>query len=183
MSSSRRDFLRGAALTTLGIVSAGKLSAQHQHETPEALPDKETQPTAARTASNGRFLPVETPDVPMLSYSIENGVKVFHLVAEVVKQDLVPGKQLIAWGYNGHIPGPAIEVFEGDRVRIVVENKLPEPTSMHWHGLEVPLKMDGVPGISQPLIMPGETFVYEFTLHQKGTFFYHSHMPMQEMMG
>ena len=78
---------------------------------------------------------------------------------------------MIAWGYNGNIPGPAIEVFEGDRVRIIVENKLPEPTSMHWHGLEVPLKMDGVPAISQPLIMPGGNFVYEFTLHQKGTSF------------
>jgi manganese oxidase len=112
MSSSRRDFLRGAALTTLGIVSAGKLSAQHQHETPAPLPDKETQPSVARTSSNGRFLPVETPDVPMLSYSIENGVKVFHLVAEVVKQDFLPGRSFYCWGYNGSVPGPGIEVME-----------------------------------------------------------------------
>jgi len=88
-----------------------------------------------------------------------------------------------AWGYNGSIPGPTIEVVEGDRVRIIVDNHLPELTSMHWHGFKIPIEMDGVPGISQDPILPGGRFVYEFTLHQKGTFFYHSHMPMQEMMG
>ena len=72
---------------------------------------------------------------------------------------------------------------EGDRVRLIVENRLPEPFSMHWHGLEVPNNMDGMPGISQDPIAPGGRFVYEFTLHQNGTFFYHSHMAMQEMMG
>jgi manganese oxidase len=86
-------------------------------------------------------------------------------------------------GDNGVCPGPTIEVNEGDRVRIIFRNNLPEPTSVHWHGLELPIPMDGVPAISQPLIQPGQTFTYEFTLHQNGTFFYHSHMPMQEMMG
>jgi hypothetical protein len=74
-------------------------------------------------------------------------------------------------------------VTEGDRVRLIVENRLPEPFSMHWHGLEVPVEMDGMPGISQDAIPPGGSFAYEFTLHQNGTFFYHSHMAMQEMMG
>jgi len=114
---------------------------------------------------------------------MENGVKVFHLVAEVVKREFLPGKVFDVWGYNGSMPGPTIEVNQGDRVRLVVENRLPEPTSMHWHGFEIPIEMDGGPGISQDVILPGGRFVYEFTLHQHGTFFYHSHMAMQEMMG
>ena len=92
-------------------------------------------------------------------------------------------REIFAWGYNGSVPGPTIEVNEGDRVRILFQNNLPEATTVHWHGLEVPLQMDGVPFISQPMVEPGGTFTYEFTLYQNGTFFYHSHMAMQEMMG
>ena len=111
-------------------------------------------------------------------------MKVFHLSAEVVKTTLLPGmREMIGWGYNGSVPGPTIEVNEGDRVRITLHNKLPEATSIHWHGIEVPPAMDGVPFISQPLIEPGASFTYEFTLHQHGTFFYHSHGAMQQMMG
>ncbi|MGB6598890.1 MAG: multicopper oxidase domain-containing protein, partial [Candidatus Acidiferrum sp.] len=81
------------------------------------------------------------------------------------------------------LPGPTIQVQQGDRVRIILENKLPEATSVHWHGLEVPIEQDGVPWISQKPVAPGETYVYEFTVHQEGTFFYHSHGAMQEMIG
>lgn len=130
-----------------------------------------------------RALLIQTPDIPKLEYTMENGVKVFRLRAEPVRTEFIPGKTVDAWGYNGSVPGPTIEVMEGDRVRIEFENKLPESTTVHWHGLEVPIPMDGVPAISQPLVEPGGTFTYEFTLHQNGTFFYHSHMPMQEMMG
>ena len=90
---------------------------------------------------------------------------------------------MYGWGYNGSVPGPTIEVNEGDRVRVILHNKLPEATTIHWHGLEVPLNMDGVPFISQQMVEPGGTFTYEFTLYQNGTFFYHSHGAMQEMMG
>jgi manganese oxidase len=178
MSSSRRDFLRGAALTTLGLVSSHALHAQS--ESAETSPQSAEASTAVRESG---FLPVETPDIPKLPWTMENGVKVFHLVAEVVKREFLPGKGFFCWGYNGSVPGPTMEVVEGDRVRIIVDNHLPEATSMHWHGLEVPIEMDGIPGISQPLIQPGGRFVYEFTIHQNGTFFYHSHLPMQEMMG
>ena len=132
---------------------------------------------------------VITPDVPHLPWTMDNGAKVFHLTAEVVKHEVLPGsrmgaaKVLTLWGYNGSVPGPTIEVNEGDHVRVVFHNSLPEPTTVHWHGLEVPVNMDGVPFISQPPVKPGETFVYDFTLHQNGTFFYHSHGAMQEMMG
>ena len=105
------------------------------------------------------------------------------MIAEPVKRQIAPGKTIDIWGYNGSAPGPTIQVTQGDRVRVIVDNHLPEPTSMHWHGFEIPHNMDGGPGISQDPIPPGGRFIYEFTLHQAGTFFYHSHMAMQEMMG
>jgi hypothetical protein len=126
---------------------------------------------------------VQTPDIRDLPFTLDNGVKVFHLVAEPVKQQIAPGRTIDLWGYNGSAPGPTIQITQGDRVRIVVDNHLPEPTSMHWHGFEIPHAMDGGPGISQDPISPGSRFVYEFTLNQAGTYFYHSHMAMQEMMG
>ena len=126
---------------------------------------------------------VQTPDLKDLPFTTDNGVKVFNLIAEPVKQQITPGKTIDLWGYNGSAPGPTIQVTEGDRVRIIVDNHLPEPTSMHWHGFQIPHDMDGGPGISQDPIPPGGRFVYEFTLNQAGTYFYHSHMSMQEMMG
>jgi hypothetical protein len=126
---------------------------------------------------------VVTPDVPKMPWRMENGVKVFNLSVEHVRTEFIPGRVVDAWGFNGSVPGPTIEVVEGDRVRFIVENRLPEAFSMHWHGLEIPFEMDGMPGLSQELIPPGGRFTYEFTLHQNGTFFYHSHMAMQEMMG
>jgi hypothetical protein len=129
-------------------------------------------------------VPVETPDLARLPWRLEGGVKVFHLTCDVVEQGFVPWRAPFnTWGYNGSTPGPTIEVVEGDRVRLVVENRLPEETAIHWHGIEVPFAMDGVPGLIQDPIAPGASYTYEFTLHQHGTFFYHSHMPMQEMMG
>ncbi len=128
-------------------------------------------------------LPVETSDVPQLPWRMDGNVKEFHLIAEPVKQEIFPGRVVDLWGYNGSAPGPTIQVNQGDRVRIIVDNHLPEATSMHWHGFEIPNEMDGAPGSSQDPIPPGGRFVYEFTLHQEGTYFYHSHMAMQEMMG
>ena len=102
-------------------------------------------------------------------------MKVFHLVAEPVRREFAPGMVVECWGYNGQTPGPVIEAVEGDRVRIVVTNKLPERTSVHWHGILLPNGMDGVSGLNQPHIEPGETYVYEFTLRQNGTQLYHPH--------
>jgi hypothetical protein len=134
-------------------------------------------------AQTSPSVPVITPDVADLPFITDNGVKVFHLIAEPVKQTVVPGRTFDLWGFNGSAPGPTIQANEGDRVRILFDNHLPEPTGIHWHGLEIPVEMDGVPGIGQKPVMPGERFVYEFDLHQNGTFFYHSHMAMQEMVG
>jgi manganese oxidase len=135
------------------------------------------------TGDSRPSVPVITPDVADLPFTIDNGVKVFHLVAEPVKQTVIPGRTFDLWGFNGSSPGPTIQANEDDRVRVVFDNHLPEPTGMHWHGLELPIEMDGVPGIGQKPVMPGERFLYEFTLHQNGTFFYHPHMAMQEMVG
>ncbi len=132
---------------------------------------------------------VVTPDIKHLPWTMQNGVKVFHLQAEIVKREILPAsgmgpaKVLTLWGYNGSVPGPIIEVNEGDHVRVIFHNNLPEDTTVHWHGFEIPISMDGMPYISQHPVKPGETFTYDFTLHQNGTYFYHSHGAMQEMMG
>ena len=124
-----------------------------------------------------------TPDVLDMPFELDAGVKVFRLKAEPLKRKIAPFKTIDVWGYNGSCPGPTIQVTRGDRVRIVFENALPESTSIHWHGLELPIEQDGVPWISQKPVPPGGTYVYEFTVHQDGTFFYHAHSAMQEMMG
>jgi len=177
MNRRRRSFLRGSSALGAGWLAGRSAAAQHHHAEP--------RPRAGDAGPVG----VVTPDVKRLPWTMEGGVKVFHLTAEVVKQEIMPAshmgpaKVLTVWGYNGSVPGPMIEANEGDRVRVVLHNQLPEPTTIHWHGLEVPVEMDGTPFISQPPIEPGGSFAYEFTLHQNGTFFYHSHGAMQEMLG
>ena len=183
MSWKRRDFFQavmGGGLLLAGAKSWASQHSQHMQHRPTITGEKSAEET---TVPAGPFLAVETPDLPKLPWHVENGVKVFHLLPEVVKREFLPGSTFDTWGFNGTTPGPAIEVMEGDRVRIVVENRLPEPTSIHWHGLEVPIGMDGVSGLTQDPIPPGGTFVYEYMVHQHCTFFYHSHMPMQQMMG
>ncbi|HJS33049.1 MAG TPA: multicopper oxidase family protein [Alphaproteobacteria bacterium] len=87
------------------------------------------------------------------------------------------------WAYNGAVPGPVLRFRQGERARIVVENRLPQPTSVHWHGLRVPNAMDGVPDLTQPPIAPGESFAYEFDLHDAGTYWYHPHANSAEQVG
>jgi hypothetical protein len=147
---------------------------QMQNTSAEKLKDSRT---------SGPPVLVQTPDLKDLPFTVDNGVKVFNLIAEPVRQQIAPNKTIDVWGFNGSAPGPTIQVTQGDRVRIIFDNHLPEPTSMHWHGFEIPHSMDGGPGISQDPVKPGGRFIYEFTLHQEGTYFYHSHMAMQEMMG
>jgi FtsP/CotA-like multicopper oxidase with cupredoxin domain len=125
---------------------------------------------------NGRpYQPVATLNGWTLPWRMRNGVKEFHLVAEPVVREIAPGMHANLWGYNGQSPGPTIEVVEGDRVRIFVTNRLPEATSIHWHGQRLPNGMDGVSGLNQPSIKPGQTFVYEFRAQRAGTFMYHPH--------
>jgi FtsP/CotA-like multicopper oxidase with cupredoxin domain len=121
------------------------------------------------------YRPVATLNGWTLPWRMRNGIKEFHLVAEPVVREIAPGMKANLWGYNGQSPGPTIEVVEGDRVRIFVTNRLSEATSIHWHGQRLPNGMDGVSGLNQPSIKPGQTFVYEFRAHRAGTFMYHPH--------
>lgn len=131
------------------------------------------------------YQPVIVPSGGKVPWSIRDGVKVFHLTVGELEHEFTAGLVSHAWGYNGRVDGSVIEAVEGERVRIYVENRLPYPTSVHWHGLYLPNGMDGVSGITQPPIPPGETWRYEFTLRQHGTFMYHSHHDTmtQEGMG
>jgi FtsP/CotA-like multicopper oxidase with cupredoxin domain len=110
-----------------------------------------------------------------LSYRLENGVKVFELTTSAVRWTILPGVTVDAYAYDGQVPGPRIHIREGDRVRIIVKNELPEVTTIHWHGLILPNEMDGPAEVTQPPIPPGGTFTYEFTAEQHGTYFYHPH--------
>lgn len=110
---------------------------------------------------------------------MQGAVKVFDLTAEEIDWEVAPGEIKRGMAFNGMIPGPAIRATVGDRVRIVLHNKLKESTALHFHGLIVPNDQDGVPGITQPLVEPGQTFTYEFTLRNSGTHMYHSHMNAQ----
>lgn len=161
--------------------------------------------TPGRRKSGEPPVPVEQPDVPKLKWEMKGGTKEFHLYARHMKREFLPDQWFDVWSYGGEpgskggdsmpdmpgmraategsMPGPAIEVVEGDRVRVIVHNELPEATSMHWHGLDVPAAMDGVIGLTQDSIPPGGTFTYEFELRQNGTFFYHTHVAMQQAMG
>ena len=110
-----------------------------------------------------------------LEFREENGVKVFELTTKAVQWPILDDVSVTAFTYNGTVPGPMIRVTEGDQVKIMVKNELPDPTTIHWHGVEVPNAMDGVPDVTQDPIQPGETFTYEFTAKPAGTFMYHSH--------
>ncbi|MEQ8509410.1 MAG: copper oxidase [Rhodospirillaceae bacterium] len=137
--------------------------------------DAEAQTVAATPRNAKGYTPVRTLNGSTLPFEMKDGVKEFRLVAEEIEHEFAPGTTAKCWGYNGRTPGPTIEAFEGDRVRILVTNNLPEHTTIHWHGLLLPSGMDGVGGLSQPHIPPGETFAYEFDLIQHGTHMYHPH--------
>jgi FtsP/CotA-like multicopper oxidase with cupredoxin domain len=161
---TRRDLLKVAGAAGM----AGSLLA------PEGVPTAMAQ-NAPPPQGEGVLTPVVTPNGTALPWVMKDGVKEFHLIAEPIEREFAPGMKVKCWGYNGQTPGPTIEAVEGDRVRILVTNKLPEHTTVHWHGLLLPNGMDGVGGLNQPHIKPGETYAYEFTLRQHGTQMYHPH--------
>ncbi len=201
---NRRQFFRkGGALASSAILIAGSSAhaQNHQHDH-AAKPTPTDAPKPAESASERsrglglwkeaasaspltqapikpqhgqRYTPVITPNGATLPWKMVDGVKEFRLTAEPVVREFAPGMLAHCWGYNGMTPGPTIEVVEGDRVRFFVTNKLPEHTSIHWHGQRLPNGMDGVGGLTQPHIDPGKTFVYEFTVRRSGTFMYHPH--------
>ena len=180
--SRRKMILAGSAALAGGsllqhTVRAGAAEgARAERETYPAWKNKSMEP--------GRGYPrVITPNGTSLNYRIVDGVKIYHLIAHEVRHEFAPGLEANCWGYNGRVHGPTIEAVEGDRVRIYVTNKLPAPTTIHWHGAILPSGMDGVGGLSQELIQPGQTFRYEWTFHQHGTLLYHSHHDEMSQIG
>jgi len=171
--NTRRKFLGGAAAAALGAGLVSRVGAASLPEAPTT--DKATtQPPLV--PPNGRpYQPVATLNGWTLPWRMKDGWKEFHLVAEPVVREIAPGMKANLWGYNGQSPGPTIECVEGDKVRIFVTNRLPEHTTIHWHGILLPNGMDGVGGLTQPQIPSGKTFVYEFTMRKSGTFMYHPH--------
>lgn len=179
MAISRREALvSGAVVAGVALVrEAREASAAQGAPTPRAWEGSYSGAGKAESPGlPGRdYTPVVTPNGQALPFKIVDGVKVFHLIAEEVKHEYAPGLTATCWGYNGRVHGPTLEAVEGDRVRVYVTNRLPEATTVHWHAVFLPNGMDGVGGLTQKVIRPGETFQYEWTFRQHGTFMYHSH--------
>jgi FtsP/CotA-like multicopper oxidase with cupredoxin domain len=150
-------------------------------------PERPWAEAARRRLPPGRagedYTPVVVPNGHTAQSRIVDGVRVFHLTAEPITQEIAPGLTVDTWGYNGRVPGPVLELSEGEKVRIYVTNHLPAQTSVHWHGVLLPCGMDGVSGLTQPAIQPGETFMYEFYFPDAGTFMYHPHFDSMTQEG
>jgi FtsP/CotA-like multicopper oxidase with cupredoxin domain len=173
--TNRRNFLTGAGAIT-GAVAAASVGKVALAALPEPMIQAKPDTMPPLMPRTGRpYSPVVTLNGWSLPWRMNNGVKEFHLVAEPVVREMAPGFKAHLWGYNGQSPGPTIEVVEGDRVRMFVTNKLPEHTTIHWHGQRIPNGMDGVGGLTQKHIPAGKTFVYEFVARRPGTFMYHPH--------
>ncbi len=197
MTMSRRNML-GLAATAAGSVVAWASGAQAKtaRYTRRYIPSSRLQyddagnrlhwersysggPVNVKPLRPGRpgrdYQPVTVPTGYTLPFKIIDGVKVFHLIVEEVEHYFDSGLKATCWAYNNHVNSTVIEAVEGERIRIYVTNRLGVPTSVHWHGLYLPNGMDGVSGLTQPHIKPGETFRYEWTIRQYGTYMYHSH--------
>jgi manganese oxidase len=179
-----RKTLLFMALAAILAACAPAVPTRQAVSNPPALTATPSSMTADNPEAAHMMEPISAPNVPLateteggqpLTFREENGVKVFELTTEAVQWPILDGTTITAFTYNGTVPGPMIRVTEGDQVRIVVKNELPDATTVHWHGVEVPNAMDGVPGVTQDPIEPGETFTYEFTAKPAGTFMYHSH--------
>lgn len=186
MTITRRTLLGSTLVAGASLVTQAGAQPAHTHGAPvpatPGAPPPPTPPGAppaplAPSGAAGRIPGhrVVVPNGSVLPWTLHRGVKIFHLRAAPLRHQIAPGLDIEAWGYNGGSPGPVIEAVAGDRVRVYVTNQLPEPTSIHWHGILVPFGMDGVVGLTQPAIAPGKTFRYELTFDRAGTFMYHPH--------
>lgn len=143
----------------------------------EAVPETTSGRPALPSVEALSTLPLRTPRDRMarLPFVVKDRVKEFRLEASEFRWEYAEGKWMHVWGYNGQIPGPELRVQEGDRVRVIVKNNLPDATTVHWHGVDVPWQADGVAEVTQEAIPPGKEFVYEFVAKPAGTRFYHTH--------
>jgi FtsP/CotA-like multicopper oxidase with cupredoxin domain len=162
----------GGAIMPPGMVMSRDTSAAAMREMAAIDPGEVsyTAPTKARGDKT-------------LEPRIEGRVKVFDLDVSVIEWNILPDEQVEAYAFNRQVPGPRLRVTEGDRVRINVKNDLPEATSVHWHGMILPNRMDGAADVTQKPIEPGESYTYEFTAGEAGTYFYHSHKEPDRQQG
>ncbi len=173
---SRRTFVSSAVTVAAGAELLGRVTSKAEQIAAAEAPTNSSASSGPEAGVDTRYRHVITPNGSTLPWKLVDGAKVYHLIAEEVpRHEFAPGLAASCWGFNGQVHGPTIEAVEGDRVRIYVTNRLPEPTAIHWHGLFVPNGMDGVGGLTQKDIQPGDTFKYEFTLKQHGTHMYHPH--------
>lgn len=170
---SRRGFIGSSAALISAAAVNGRAQAANIPEAPTTTSPQMQPPLFPKSGPD--YQPVATLNGWTLPWRMNGDWKEFHLMAEPVVREFSPGMKAHLWGYNGQSPGPTIEAVEGDKVRIFVTNKLPEHTTVHWHGMLLPCGMDGVGGLTQPHIKPGKTFVYEFELKKSGSFMYHPH--------
>ena len=180
---NRRDMLKTGALVGGAVALGAAKASAAESQWEKSYAGDVQRPALAPGLPDKDYTPVITPNLSSLPWKIVDGVKVFHLVAEEVWHNFASGLKAKCWGYNGKVHGPTIEAVEGERIRIYVTNKLKAPTSVHWHGVFLPNGMDGVGGLNQRAIQPGETFKYEWTVRQSGTYMYHSHHDEMTQMG
>ncbi len=185
-SLTRRSFLSKSALLAGAFALPSMLKSENMESAPSYHFKEKNQPAWTKEplapGKPGKdYQPTITLNGSTLPFHVMDGVKIFHLVCEEVDHLFVPKTEwnqecrATCWGFNGQVHGPTIECVEGDRIRIYVTNKLPEATSIHWHGILLPSGMDGIGGLNQKAIQPGETFKYEYTVWQHGTYMYHAH--------
>ena len=169
-----------AGMTGMVMVESGAAGASASPSaslTPEQM--------AAEDAAVTKSFPAKTQGkggVVLAPKILADGTKQFELTASVIQWEGSPGKKVTAWAYNGMVPGPTIRVQLGDKVEVILHNQLPAPTTIHFHGLTVPANMDGVPVISQPAVLPGQSFTYAFTVKNTGSNMYHSHFMAQSQV-
>ncbi|HEY9227103.1 MAG TPA: multicopper oxidase domain-containing protein [Gemmatimonadaceae bacterium] len=196
-ATSRRRFLQTSAATAVaaGFVTSCKESSANQAK-PAATEAHTAAPAAASAVSNAdamdamhekgiKAFPAKTAGKgnQLMSPRMDGSVKVYELTAKKTQWETEPGKLVEAWCYNDQVPGPQIRVREGDRVRVILNNQLPESTVIHFHGLELPIDQDGVPFITQPPVKPGQSYTYEFTVPNSGSHMYHSHHNAAKQVG
>jgi FtsP/CotA-like multicopper oxidase with cupredoxin domain len=164
------------AMLHLGIGGGTSAAAQTSASDNDRLDDAQKKPVDAYVAQleNGANTPGVGAQV-LAPTTLSDGTKEFHLTAKITDWAVAPGNVVQAWTYNGTVPGPTIKVQPGDHVRVVLDNQLPQSTAIHFHGIQVPNAMDGVPYVTQDPVKPGTTYTYDFVAQGPAVGMYHSH--------
>lgn len=172
----RKPLIAIGILSVAVLIALGLFVRSNNHNSMSMSSADKTSLQSMMGVSSIDKLPLKTAsNQKPLTPTVKDGVKEFTLTAEPIRWQYANGKTITAWAYNGQVPGPEIRVNEGDNVKVTFANKLPKATTIHWHGLNVPNNMDGVPGLTQDAVKPGASFTYEFTAGPAGTHFYHAH--------